>query len=186
MKVVIDTSSLLSMVRYYLPFDKENRLYNLVKSKIESGDMILIDRIHKECKYISQGDILKQLSFLTDVKPHKTVDMIAPSPDKFMRQVENQFIRQGMRNLLTDIQFESQKTLFMNSADMGLILYSLNAVKHPNLFSEKIVILTEETEHNNDRKLFHKIPAICKILGITTMTLPELLGQCPDIEVSLK
>ena len=122
----------------------------------------------------------------TFMKPVKTVDMLAPSPDKFMRQVDNQFIRQGMRNILTDIEFESQKTLFMDSADIGLILYGLNAVKDPDLFGEKIVILTEETEHNNDRKLFHKIPAICKILGITTMTLPELLRQCPDIEVSLK
>ena len=35
MKVIIDTNSLLSLVRYYLPFDKENLLFNFIKEKIE-------------------------------------------------------------------------------------------------------------------------------------------------------
>ena len=47
MKVAIDTCSLLSMARYYLPFDKDARLYNLVKAKISSGELIVIDRVYE-------------------------------------------------------------------------------------------------------------------------------------------
>lgn len=36
MIVLIDTSSLISLVRYYLPFDKDQILYNFLKDKIES------------------------------------------------------------------------------------------------------------------------------------------------------
>ncbi len=34
MKVIIDTSSLLALVRYYLPFDDDNVLFDLIKEKI--------------------------------------------------------------------------------------------------------------------------------------------------------
>ena len=33
MKVVIDTSSLLSLVRYYKPFDEKSVLYDFIKDK---------------------------------------------------------------------------------------------------------------------------------------------------------
>ena len=39
MKVIIDTNSLLSLVRYYLPFDNENLLFNFIKDKIENGEI---------------------------------------------------------------------------------------------------------------------------------------------------
>lgn len=34
MKVVIDTSSLVSLVRYYLPFDKERKLKSFLEERI--------------------------------------------------------------------------------------------------------------------------------------------------------
>jgi|ThiBio_inoc_plan_1041526.scaffolds.fasta_scaffold00370_35 hypothetical protein len=37
MTVVIDTSSLLSSVRYYLPFDSEDKLKQLFQTKVECG-----------------------------------------------------------------------------------------------------------------------------------------------------
>jgi len=45
MKAVIDTNSLLSLVRYYLPFDKKGVLFQFIKSKIETGDIIIIDKV---------------------------------------------------------------------------------------------------------------------------------------------
>ena len=85
MKVIIDTNSLLSLVRYYLPFDKENLLFNFIKEKIEIGEIIIIDKVYEQCTYNAKGLILKQLAFLTDKSflkksktPYKTDSLIAP------------------------------------------------------------------------------------------------------------
>lgn len=43
MKIVIDTNSLLSLVRYYLPFDNENHLNDFFKNKIANGSIVIID-----------------------------------------------------------------------------------------------------------------------------------------------
>ena len=45
MKVVIDTSSLMSLVRYYLPFDKKSILFEAIKTKIANGEILVIDKI---------------------------------------------------------------------------------------------------------------------------------------------
>jgi hypothetical protein len=54
MKVVIDTNSLFSLVRYYLPFDKKGVLFQFIKSKIGNGDIIIIDKVLEECTYNSK------------------------------------------------------------------------------------------------------------------------------------
>ena len=48
--------------------------------------------------------------------------------------------------------------------------------------SDNVIIVTEETEASNDNKLFKKLPSICKILELTTITLPELLDQSDEID----
>jgi hypothetical protein len=40
MKVVIDTSSLIALVRYYLPFDKDDTLKIFFKKKVETKEII--------------------------------------------------------------------------------------------------------------------------------------------------
>jgi len=85
MKVIIDTSSLLSLARYYLPFDPNTRLFNYIKSEFESGNLVIIDAVLQECEYTSKGLVLKTLDYLNqkDFKkefkiPVKTKDMIPP------------------------------------------------------------------------------------------------------------
>lgn len=87
MKVVIDTNSLLSLVRYYLPFDKKGVLFQFIKSKIENGDIIIIDKVLEECSYNSKGLFLEKLPYLTEKAflkstkvPYKTDSLLAPSP----------------------------------------------------------------------------------------------------------
>ena len=99
MKVIIDTCSLLSLVRYYLPFDKQNNLLNFIRSKIEASELIIIDAVYKECQIIAKGIILDTLFYLKDKNfkkdnevPVNTENIIAPSPAKFLRQVDNQFV----------------------------------------------------------------------------------------------
>lgn len=191
MKVVIDSNSLLSLVRYYLPFDKKRVLYQFFKKKIEIGEILIIDKVLEECTYNSKGIVISNLNYLNDKEflksakvPLKTDSLLAPSPAKFLRQVESQFVNTIVRKQrkLTDTEFENQKNTFLNNADMKQILLCLNLQKE----GEKVVLVTEETESSNDNKLFKKIPAICKELNIDTLTLPELLEKYEDIDIDFQ
>lgn len=185
MKVVIDTNSLHALVRYYLPFDTSNNLYELIKKKIKSGDIVILDAVYTECKFQSGGLVLKKLDFLVDKNfkkeykiPIKTDDLFAPSPEKFIRQLENQFSIGVMKNKLEDHEFELEKQRWLNSADAKLIIYCLNH-NHKGSF-EEVFLVTEETKAQNDLKVFQKIPAICEQININTITLPELLEEYND------
>jgi len=193
MTVVIDTNSLLSLVRYYLPFDKNNVLFDFLKSKIKIGEIIIIDKVLEECTYISKGIVVKKLNYLSDKAflkknkvPYKTGTLIAPSPAKFLRQIDNQFVNTIVRKQrkLTDVEYENQKNHFLEDADMKLIILCLN-LKRASIFAD-VILVTEESEVSNDNKLFKKIPAICKELNIETITLPELLKKYDDIFVEFK
>lgn len=191
MKVVIDTNSLLSLVRYYLPFDKNLVLFNFIKERITAGEIVIIDKILEECEYISKGIVLKSLTYLTEKSflksnklPINTEYILPPSPAKFYRQVDNQFINGVIKNRLTPVEYENRKTDFLNSADMKLILFCLY-LKKDNPFDE-IYLVTEETEESNDSKVFKKIPAICKELEIETLHLPQLLEKFDKIDLVFK
>ncbi|WP_312075786.1 DUF4411 family protein [Chryseobacterium sp.] len=188
MKVIIDTNSLLSLVRYYLPFDKENILLNFIKEKIEIGEIIIIDKVYEQCTYNSKGLILKQLSFLTDKSflkksktPYKTDSLLAPSPAKFLRMVENQFVVPVQRKKITEVEFEVRKNQHLEDADTKQIILCLNLTKD----EEDVLLVTEETAESNDNKLFKKIPAICSELNISCITLPELLKMYETEDFSI-
>ena len=86
MNALIDTSSLLAFVRYYLPFDKNGTLRSFLERKYESGEIVILDKVIEESKYIAQGVILKKLDFLND-KSRKTkvidTSLILPSKKFF-------------------------------------------------------------------------------------------------------
>lgn len=185
MRAVIDSNSLLALVRYYLPFDTNNVLYELVKKKIQSGDIVILDAVLSECEFLSGGLIFQELDFLNDKEfkkkhkiPVKTADLLPPAPAKFIRQVENQFAIGVMKNKLRDHEFEQQKNDWLNSADAKLIVYCLNH-NHQGTF-EDVFLVTEETKAQNDLKVFQKIPVICDMLEINVLTLPKLLAQYND------
>jgi len=183
MKVVIDTSSLLSLVRYYLPFDKNKFLLRFFQNKIESGEIIILDKVFEECQYTSRGIVVDTLTFIKDKKNQiKTLELLPTQ--KFFNQLENQFINGSTRNLLTPVQFEDRKNSFLNSADAKLLLYCLKDRTQSKEL--KITIVSEETEVSNDNKAFKKLPAICKILEIEIITLPELLRLYDDIDFEFK
>jgi hypothetical protein len=111
MNVVIDTSSLLSLVRYYLPFDKNNKLYNFFESKILSKEILILDKVYDECSYTAKGIVVKTLTYLNEKKNHiKTIDLL-PNP-KFFNQLENQFINGSIKNKLSLVEFENRKNQF--------------------------------------------------------------------------
>ena len=189
MKVVIDTNSLLSLVRYYLPFDKNSILFNFFKSKIEEGEIIIIDKVHIQCKYIAKGIILDKLSYLADDDflklsklPFKTKDLLPPKPSAFFNLMENQFVNWTIRRQrkIDNVEFETLKNIQIEDADVRQIALCLNLMQT----DENVVLVTEETPEGNDNKLFKKIPAMCKELGIKTMTLPELIELYEEININ--
>lgn len=187
MKVVIDTSSLLSLVRYYLPFDKNNKLFNFIQTQIKNGELIIIDEVLNECKFVSKGLILEKLGYLVDKNfkkqykiPVKTKDLIPPSTKKFYNLVDDNF-RTPLSRKLNDAEFEQRKKEFLASADARMIIYAL--IERHNNQNIEIFIVTEETESTNDHKAFKKIPAICNILKIDVMTLPGLLEKYSEINI---
>ncbi len=191
MKVVIDTSSLLSLVRYYLPFDKQRILFEIVKAKISTGEVLVIDKIIDECAYTSKGIVLETLSFLTDKafnKKHKlplnTEFILPPAPAKFYRMVDNNFVVAVQRARLNETQYDSLKNDFMNSADMKMILTTLNLKKDNPL--EDIFLVTEETEVSNDNKVFKKIPAICSQINLETLNIQQLIDKLEGIKIEIK
>ena len=191
MKIVIDTSSLLSLVRYYLPFDIKNKLFDIIKNKIANAEILVIDKIIEECEYISKGTILQTFEFLKDKdfnRTHKlplnTDFLLPPAPARFYRMVDNNFVVTVQRARLNETQYISLKNDFMNSADMKMILTCLNLIKeNPTL---DIILVTEETEISNDNKVFKKIPAICSQLGIKTMNIQQLVAKFEDLTFEIK
>lgn len=190
MTVVIDTSSLLALVRYYGHFDKDKKIYSFFREKIIKGDIIIIDEVLNECKGTSKGLVVNELDFLNDKEfqkdnkvPTRTASMIAPAPTKFLNLVDNNFTTPRAKTLKS-AQFEVRKAEFLNSADMRMIIYTLNRIhKDKNL---DIRIVTEETEFVNDNKAFKKIPAICKQLDIKHQALPELLHEYEGIDLKIE
>lgn len=186
MKVVIDTNSLLSLVRYYLPFDKKGVLFQFIKSKIENGDVIIIDKVLEECTYNSKGLVIEKLNYLADKAflktakvPYKSDSLLVPNTKQFFHQLNSVFVNTPIRRKLTDVEFENQKNSYIDSADMKQVIFALNLKNK----GEHVFLVTEETESSNDNKLFKKIPAICKELKIETMTLPELIAKYDGIDI---
>lgn len=181
MKIIIDTNSLLSLVRYYLPFDKENVLYNLFQKKIENDEIIIIDAVFTQCNYISKGIILERLHFLKDKSflkksksPFKTESLIIPNPKKFFHLLNNDFVNNAVKRQkkINDAEFENEKENYLKDADMRLVITCLNFISE----KKDVILVTEETSANNDNKLFKKVPFICSHLDIKSISLPQLIG----------
>lgn len=178
MIAVIDTSSLISLVRYYLPFDRQNILYDVIKEKIESKQIIVLDKVFDECRYTSQGIVVKRLEYLDDKKNQTKTTSLLPT-QKYFNQLENQFINGSVKNLLSPTEFENRKNAFLESADSNLLLFcQTNKVDY--------TLVTEETTASNDGKSFKKLPALCQILGINIISLPDLLGGFEEINFEFK
>jgi hypothetical protein len=179
MKIVIDTSSLLSLVRYYLPFDRDSKLIQTIQTQVESGKIIILDKVAEESMYLAGGIILEALPFLCNKKNQTKTSELFPNKS-FFNMLENQFMNAAIRRKLSDIEFESRKSIFLESADSKILLYAINQKK----LSSEIVVVTEETPNNNDNKAFKKIPSICQILEIECIHLPNLIQSLDNIDVS--
>lgn len=178
MKAIIDTSSLLALVRYYVPFDENSNLKEQIKNKIDNDELIIIDKVVEESKRINKGIILKSLHFIENSKKIISTETILPDAT-FFNLLKNNFCNKELIKLkgLNDTEFEKEKKDFLNSADAKLILYALK------FKADNICIVSEETISNNDNKVFKKIPFICKAVEIKCCTLPAFFQDYLKIKI---
>ncbi|MBL8004141.1 MAG: DUF4411 domain-containing protein [Candidatus Kapabacteria bacterium] len=201
MTAVFDTSSLLSLVRYYLPFDSNQILYSFVKEKIQNGEFVIIDAVLEECVKTAKGIVITSLDFLNNAQflsesktPQNTENVLHNSPQKFLRMVDSNFMNKQLMSAknLTETEIENTKNKFLADADCRQIIFASNLLhKTKSEFNfqgdrPSVIVVTEETNVNNDNKLFKKIPVICDYLNIPCTTLPQLLQMYPEINLKFE
>lgn len=179
MKAVIDTSSLISFVRYYLPFDKDDKLKMFLETQILSKNIIVLDKVETECERQGKGQVVTALPFIKQAK-YKTSTASLIAPKRFHYLIDNNFINGSEKNRLDEAEYQVVRDNYLQSADCAMILYAYN-----NKAREDVVIITEETGFNNDGKAFKKIPENCKAIGIITQTLPEFFKTNGIINLSI-
>jgi len=194
MTAAIDTSSLLSLVRYYLPFDVDNKLFDLFKNYIQTSEIVVIDRVYNECDFVAKRIITETLGYLKNQKSKKhnalfvenTEFILPPKQKLFYGCVNNHFVNKKVKKdkNITPEEFEAQKENFLKGADAGLILYGLD-FNHKNP-TDEFCIVTEETSSPNDNKLFKKIPALCALneINIKVVTLPNYLKEILNVNIN--
>lgn len=175
MAIVVDTCSLVSLAKNYLPLDDNGSLLSFVKEKISSKEWILLDAIQKESEYTSQGIVMDKMPFLKDRSYVTKTDNVFPSSQrKFDNMVDSHFCVAVLRRTCTDEEYIAMKNEFVKSGDGRIIVYCYSLKNKSELFTE-LSVLTEETRNTNDGKLFKKLPLICDHLGIKVLTLPDYL-----------
>jgi hypothetical protein len=183
MKVAIDTCSLMALVRYYLPFDKDDSLKNFIKNKVYNKEIIVLDKVSVESKRVAKGLIIESLGFIEDKKNILKTDNLLPEQG-FLRDLENRFCYTALKNKLNETEFENRKQAFLDSADVKLILFCSSIKSGDRLNLEPTILVTEETRSENDSKLFKKLPEICELLKIEHCNLPTLLKTYFGLKMS--
>lgn len=172
MEYIIDTSSWISLIRYYKPFDSGSVIYDFFKRKIENNEFIILNEVSEECSYFSQGMVVKELDFIKD-KRFITKPLTLESTKKFYNLLDNQFCNTFQKRSLEDFEIEQLTDQFVKSADAKIITTAMTLSKQ----GKHVVVITEETIGNNDNKLFKKIPSMCSALDIDCIKLPELISR---------
>ncbi|MFZ5939828.1 MAG: DUF4411 domain-containing protein [Bacteroidota bacterium] len=181
MRAVIDTSSLLALVRYYLPFEKEFSLTKLIQGKIKNGELILLDKVALESVRVSRGVIAEKLPVIKDKKHQFVTDFLLPEAG-FIRDLENKLSYPVQKRKLGETEFENRKREFLESADAKLILFCLADKRSPSL--DELILVTEESRASNDGKLFKKLPVLCELLDIGHCNLTSLLIEHFKVRMS--
>jgi len=181
MKAIIDTSSLISLVRYYSPFDETDALHDYVVKKIGAGEFLVLDKVADECKNVAKSIVFNTIEEIKNTEHCISTETLLPTR-KFFELLENNFINRVQRDKISDAEFEVMKGEFIKSGDGAIIIYCMSCKKRGD---NEIFVVTEETSSNNDGKSFKKLPLMCKIIDVPCITLPDLLKRCNGINISI-
>lgn len=184
MRTLADTSSLVSLARYYQPFDSKEALHDFLNSEIALGNIIVLDKVAEEIQFVSSGLAVSAFPILNDKKHVIPTTDLLPTR-KFFNMLDNSFVDNATKRLRfkdDEEGYNNAKEHFLNGADCALIVYAMNNTS----VLDPIQILTEESATQNDGKLFRKIPFICKELGIRTLSSVDFLKEIDSIGVSIE
>lgn|GEM_PF-5826286 len=108
-------------------------------------DFLLDKKVNKEFKYSV-----------------KTKNMIAPKPTKYIITKSNQGLNTGLikTNNITKLEVDNLVNEYISSTDSIMLIYTLNQIHKSN----SVMIVTEESDKDNDNKVKKKIPFFCKRL----------------------
>ena len=175
-KYLIDTSSLLILTRYFNPFDK-TFFHDWLKKMFISNDFLLLDSVKNECKKVSKGAVLSEYSFLdSNEMKKKTLKSEENISRKIHNKIDNNWVANNHK--LNENEYDGVKNKFITSADCQLIICAL---RH-NDCSSNYIVITEESSHSNDNKLFKKLPLICKNEQIQCVNITEVLKRFIKID----
>lgn len=189
MIALIDTSSLVALVDYYLPFDKNGIILSELGSMLDNGELVVIDRVSKECAVIRGGSIITAIPFLSDknrldnIAEHKVDNTFIKGMRAFNHKVLTSFHIKGAKQLfeLTEEEFELEREDFKKGADFGLI-YVAEALKEGG---KDVIVVTQESRATNDRKVFKKVPQLCDIMNTTVTGISDFLISHTAINVNI-
>ena len=163
---LVDTSSLVILVRYFFPHDQNHFLRGKLIHFIETKKVVYTEAVHEECQRVSKGIVVEELDFLKNhihAKSNKVIDK------KMHNKIDDHFAYQGQKRKLEEANaYNNEKASFINSGDFQLVKYALND-------QQSRVIVTEET-NSPDNKCFKKIPLICKHENIECINITELFN----------
>ncbi len=175
-KYLIDTSSLISLARYYAPFDEEKILYTAIHKMFIDHKCVLLESVFNEAKNVAKGIITKTYVFLKDIPREKNISVIPPPLHikidnnwavKLHNKIDNNWAVISQKAKLAAAEYETRKKKEIEKADFQLIFMAQN--------QKNCTIVSEESKKENDQKLFKKIPLICKDEEITCIRLPEMM-----------
>ena len=170
--LVVDSSSIRDFLKFYI-FDKlgdkevYSKLTNFLMLKIESKEIIVIDKVNNEIY-----DTKYTHGFKEAIKPFivKTVFLFDKVQDLIMNNRREDVIRikgyseQEIEQILKEYEEKH--------ADLYLIAYC-NYMKENNTTP---ILITEET-FSDDKKIIEKIPTICKKENIAFQKVPYALFE---------
>ncbi|MBF2735020.1 MAG: DUF4411 family protein [Betaproteobacteria bacterium AqS2] len=165
---IIDASSLMILVRYLLPFDEDGTLRRLILSCFDDGRLILLARIAWEVRKVPA--LSGENGLLNGLEDKQKGDVFL---DEIQDRVKYKWTKpRRLKKLLPD-RLEAVYKAYTKKGDYQLLAYWLDMrAKKPE---KDLMIITEETLHDNDPKDFQKIPAICLSENIPCGDLMDFL-----------
>lgn len=139
----------------------------------------MTDLVYNECQRMAKGIIMKKLPFLKTTEFKKgliSTDVLVPNK-KLMNIVNEQFAIRSKLNNMPPEQQQIQREKYYQSGDFSLIYcaYQKKQGLSEGLFSEDLMILTDESANENGSSCFKKVPNCCKLLGVDSLSIQAYL-----------
>ena len=168
------------LAKHILPIDNDSIVRNFLENAISNQDIIILDSVSDECRYVSQGIIHQELPIIQDSQNITNTSNIILTV-RSHNLLDNNFCYGVQQSRLDANEFRNRKGAYLDSADGKIISYLL----HPDDVNEEFIVITEESSSNNDGKVFKKIPLICAELGVDTVPIINYLTEFNDLTIKL-